>query len=56
MAQQSVIGEGDEECHHRIDLRALGLIDELEHAEQGNSRVEAGAVVPEPPAEVVDQP
>jgi len=55
VAQQPVVRECQEEADRRIYLRTLGLIDELERAQQRRGRVHADAVIPQPPAEVVDQ-
>ena len=56
VTQQPVVCKRDEEGDARVDLRALGLIDELECGEQRPRSIEARAVIPEPAREVVDEP
>ena len=53
--QQSVIGQGDEECHQRIDLRALGLVGKLECGEDEDGRPQANPMSPQAAAEIVGQ-
>ncbi len=53
--QQAVVGQRDEERHGRVDLRAFGLVDELERHQQRGRADQSGLCTPQSPARVVDQ-
>lgn len=55
MQQQAPVGQRDPHHDHRIDLRALDLVDKLERHQHGRGRVQADARIPQAPAQVPGQ-
>jgi len=53
---QAVQRQRGERDQGRVDLRALALVDELHRGQHRHARPQAGARVPQPRAEVLDQP
>ncbi len=54
MAQQAVVGQGDEEHHQRVDLGLLGLEGEVQREQQRPGGIQTDPPRPQPAAKVVD--